>query len=101
MRAAPSLPDTTGISQQLQEYPGLGLFHLLSTPLRDTAEQQPGSAMATVVLRPAATLLFLGRRRDVRGLAKDQGTPTIPLSQLNRRFGRMKPLSALASSATP
>jgi hypothetical protein len=90
MRAASSLPDTAGISQQRQRCPCLGQFHLLGVLLRDTAEQQPGSAMATVVLRPAATPLFLGGRRDARNSAQDQGTPRTRLSQMSRRFCRVK-----------
>src|ERR1700691_618109 len=101
MRAASSLPDTTGISQQLQKYRGLGLSHLFGILLRDTFQQQSGSAMANEVLRHVATPLFLGRRRDARDSARDQGTPRIPRSQMSRRFCRMTSPSALASSATP
>src|ERR1035438_6127856 len=100
MRAASSSPDATGISQQLEKYPGLWLFHLLSTPLRNTALRQSGGNTANAVLRPAATLLFPGWRRDIRDLANDQGTPKIPRSQLTRRSCRMKSLSAFVSSAT-
>jgi hypothetical protein len=101
MRAASPLPATTGIWQHLQKCPELGLFHLLSTPLRDTAQQQFGSTVAAVVLRSAAALLLPGPRRDARGSAKDQATPTISPSQLSPRFYRTKFLSALASSASP
>jgi len=60
MHEASSLPDTTGILQQLQKCPSLGLFHLLSAALHDAAQKQFGSAMATVVLRaPQQLFCFL------------------------------------------